>query len=602
MEADDFDNGFAWDSSSQYQDALANMTSTSRRSRKLRTSTRSMISATGARRGVGGRTSVHTVCTEFDEDDNHGGEPFGGSKRKTVRKVLQDEQTKMEEKRKAYEMKQAQQYMEEVTGGNRWRLGVDSIMEHGAYQGFMTLCTFVSVGLVAKDADDQSAGRPRSEIMNVVDAFLISVFAVDITGKLYVWRCKFVEHRMNIFEAALLMLDLFLQYSPGLPRIASAMKIMRFVRMMRIMRSLSAFRELYLMMMGIAASIRSIVFGAALLFLALTMFGVLAVYFVAPVCHELQAAGAFGDCEDCRTAFDSVMLANLTFFKTIIAGDSWGQLACPLLKTSASAGCVLIGAWMVISLGLLNTIAAVIVDRQALARLQDADYMATMQGEEMSMSLNAMMTLFKEIDEKGDNDSTIDLDELLAHYDTSQYFRTLLNRLDVHRQHLPILFRIMDSDGSDDLTFAEFVHGLHNLKTENAHTIAIFTKYYCETALEKISDIADVKWSVQQMGRRMQKLSGDMEAALGKLGKLADGAEGAEEPPAGSVEEDQSRRRVHFLLTDERLARISQTLESLESLGNLASQLEPYSRLSSRLSLGAIECLIPEPHHQAFRS
>ena len=35
---------------------------------------------------------------------------------------------------------------------------------------------------------------------------------------------------------------------------------------------------------------------------------------------------------DCDQAMASVMDANLLLFKTVIAGDSWGEIAVPIIK------------------------------------------------------------------------------------------------------------------------------------------------------------------------------------------------------------------------------------------------------------------------------
>eukprot|EP00929_Paragymnodinium_shiwhaense_P014409 TRINITY_DN122318_c0_g1_i1.p1 TRINITY_DN122318_c0_g1~~TRINITY_DN122318_c0_g1_i1.p1 ORF type:complete len:686 (+),score=139.96 TRINITY_DN122318_c0_g1_i1:185-2242(+) len=482
---------------------------------------------------------------------------------------ITDEQEKMEEKRKAYELKQARQEMEEITGGDPWRLRMDRIMEHGAYQGFMTVCTFGSFTLVAMEADYHSAGLERTEAMNVLNAFLIAVFAIDIIAKVYVYQRSFVFFAMNVFELSLLAMDLVLQFWPGLPRIAAALKVLRFIRMTRILKSVTDFRELYLMMMGIAASLRAIIFGAMILFLATTIFAVCAVYFVAPICHDLYEVGVFADCDDCAIAFDTVMSANLTFFKTIIAGDSWGQLAIPLINASTQAGSVLLGAWLVISLGLLNTIAGVIVDRQAQARMQDADYMATVQAEDMELSVKALMLMFKELDNE---DRSLNEEALLRAYDESASFRGLLNRMDVHRSHVPVLFRMLDTDNTDDLTFPEFVHGLHNLKSEDSHTIAIFTKHYCETLLNKWNEIEDMRLMLKQHDKKFSRLCGNIDVTLSRLTKAEVVRENVGQH--SGVPDLDADNPVHALLLEhtDQLSRIGRSLEELESC------LEPYKR------------------------
>eukprot|EP00929_Paragymnodinium_shiwhaense_P007103 TRINITY_DN111052_c0_g1_i1.p1 TRINITY_DN111052_c0_g1~~TRINITY_DN111052_c0_g1_i1.p1 ORF type:complete len:351 (-),score=33.87 TRINITY_DN111052_c0_g1_i1:534-1586(-) len=292
----------------------------------------------------------------------------------SARKAMQDETVKIEEKRQAFEHKHKDRYMEKVTKGDERRLYVDSLMEHGLYQAVMTVCTGLTMLLVALEADYHAAGDARPKALTAIDGVLIAIFSVDIFSKVYVYQFSFPLHLLNVFEAVLLVVDVVLQLWHDLPRITGAFKVLRFIRMMRILRSLSALRDLYLMMMGLAASLRAIIFGAGLLALSTTVFSILAVYFVAPICHELDDDGVFENCTDCRAAFDSVSGGNLMFFKTILAGDSWGQLAVPLIRTSNAASIILVGAWAVLALGLMNTIAAVIVDRQAQARVQDEVY------------------------------------------------------------------------------------------------------------------------------------------------------------------------------------------------------------------------------------
>eukprot|EP00929_Paragymnodinium_shiwhaense_P034706 TRINITY_DN18852_c0_g2_i1.p1 TRINITY_DN18852_c0_g2~~TRINITY_DN18852_c0_g2_i1.p1 ORF type:complete len:673 (-),score=76.32 TRINITY_DN18852_c0_g2_i1:501-2519(-) len=443
--------------------------------------------------------------------------------RSTVRRSHMDEEVNLEEKRRAFELKQAQQCMLEMTGGNPWRLYCDHLMEHGLYQTLMTLCTFGSIFLTALEADYHSLDAEPSPAMVIADSFLVVAFACDIAAKVYVYQVNFPRQSINVFEAGLLVVDLILQCWPDLPRIAGALKVLRFVRMTRILRKLSGLRELYLMMMGIAASIRAVAFGAGLLLLATTIFSVLAVYFVRPVCHRLYEEGEFGDCDHCVWAFDSVMLSNLTFFKTIVAGDSWGQLAVPIMYTDFLAGAILLSAWTVLGLGLLNTIAAVIIDRQTQARVQDLDYMAAVQAEDLASSVTGLMMMFKEFDGGVDSHSALTEERLVDYYDESPAFRSLLNRLDIHRPHVPVLFRMFDTNSTDDLTFAELVHGLHNLKNENSHTVAIFTKHYCETLLEKWADVEEVRSLLKQHTRRLGKLAGNMNVALKRLHTLEKG-------------------------------------------------------------------------------
>eukprot|EP00929_Paragymnodinium_shiwhaense_P019441 TRINITY_DN13252_c0_g1_i1.p1 TRINITY_DN13252_c0_g1~~TRINITY_DN13252_c0_g1_i1.p1 ORF type:complete len:231 (+),score=55.64 TRINITY_DN13252_c0_g1_i1:65-757(+) len=63
---------------------------------------------------------------------------------------------------------------------------------------------------------------------------------------------------------------------------------------------------------------------------------------------------------------------------------------------------------------------------------------------------------------------------------------------------VPIIFNILDTDNTKDLSFVEFVNGLHRLKNENAHTLAIFTKHFAEKMYEGWGDISDLQSMVQK--------------------------------------------------------------------------------------------------------
>ena len=52
------------------------------------------------------------------------------------------------------------------------------------------------------------------------------------------------------------------------------------------------------------------------------------------------------------------MDANLLLFKTVIAGDSWGQIAVPVMREHPATGVIFVGSLLTIVFGVLNLIAA----------------------------------------------------------------------------------------------------------------------------------------------------------------------------------------------------------------------------------------------------
>ena len=53
--------------------------------------------------------------------------------------------------------------------------------------------------------------------------------------------------------------------------------------------------------------------------------------------------GTFQDCRGCGRAMSSVMDANLLLFKTVIAGDGWGEIAVPVIEQYPSTAVIFMG-------------------------------------------------------------------------------------------------------------------------------------------------------------------------------------------------------------------------------------------------------------------
>eukprot|EP00929_Paragymnodinium_shiwhaense_P008663 TRINITY_DN11262_c0_g1_i2.p1 TRINITY_DN11262_c0_g1~~TRINITY_DN11262_c0_g1_i2.p1 ORF type:complete len:706 (+),score=62.51 TRINITY_DN11262_c0_g1_i2:234-2351(+) len=416
--------------------------------------------------------------------------------RDSVRRTSQiDIDGQMSEKIQSFEVDLARVDIDEILGGSVGRAKVDSLLENSKYQLFVAACTLVSVGLAAIETDINVAGVERSVGVWVTGNFVIAVFAIDVVFRLYVYLLHFFSSSLNILEGGLLLIDVLLEFSTYFPEVdlpetlsvLSVMKILRFVRLARLLRSSAKTRELFLMITGILASTRALIFGMLLLLTTLTVFSILAVHFVRPVNRRLAEQGALGDCSICEDAFDTVLNANVYFLTTIVAGDSWGRQSVPLIREDAASAIIMIGALLVTNLGLLNTIAAVIVDRQVQARVEDTAFMAAVASDELRESLKLLQTIFKQMDESGDE--SIALNELEDYYESNEVFRSILNQLDIHRPDLPVVFKMLDKDNTGDVSFTEFVNGLHHIKNENMHTLMVFTRHYCETIFTRLPDV-----------------------------------------------------------------------------------------------------------------
>ena len=85
----------------------------------------------------------------------------------------------------------------------------------------------------------------------------------------------------------------------------------------------------------------------------------------------LDMPDTFAECEYCQISTRSVMSANLLLFKTVIAGDGWGEVAIPVISREPWTAVIFVGSLLTLIFGVLNIIIAVVVDTFAEARQND---------------------------------------------------------------------------------------------------------------------------------------------------------------------------------------------------------------------------------------
>jgi len=339
-------------------------------------------------------------------------------------------------------------------------------------------------------------------------------------------RLQFVvfpdESHADSIDLCLVLLDIVLETLPSegqTLKLFGILKILRFLRLFRVIKQLANFRDLYLMVMGMIQAGRATLFGTLLLFLSLTMVSTVAVYAIRPVAHSLAADGAFGDCDSCAHAFDDVFSATLTLFSMIMAGDgAWRIVAMPIIRADAASAIILITAMLWIQLGLMNTIAAVVVYCQVHARENDLNFLSTLEAEDLKKSIDELATTFRTFH---DEDGTLHLEEFLEYYDSNENFRVTLNRLDVFKSDVPTVFKMLDSDESQGVVFTEFVDGLQTLRSQNTRTLQSLTNYFCERIHANWTDItalADGLNRAETCLRDLNRSVSELQRQLGERG------------------------------------------------------------------------------------
>ncbi|CAJ1425816.1 unnamed protein product [Effrenium voratum] len=222
-------------------------------------------------------------------------------------------------------------------------------------------------------------------------------------------------------------------------------RLLRIVRTVKLLRRVRMFKELYKLIKMMASVFRTLLWSFLLCFIVMTAFAMLIVEFVNPVVIELN--DNFGTFE--------VMEANLLLFQTVIAGDSWGKIAVPVIHAAPATVMIFVGSQLTIVFGVLNLIVAVVVDTFAEARQVDVEALAEDLETELERDREKLEEVFHRIDKTGTGE--LSLSELIDGARNDAVFRSRLRVMDIDESDLQQLFQMIDADHSGTLQVSEFI-------------------------------------------------------------------------------------------------------------------------------------------------
>ncbi|CAK9009860.1 unnamed protein product [Durusdinium trenchii] len=289
-------------------------------------------------------------------------------------------------------------------------------------------------------------------------------------------------------------------FSFGFVRI---LRLIRIFRLTRLLRKTRALRELQKLVRMMATCLKALVWSFVFCFMIMTVWAMLLVEWVHPCVNELYMKGVFDECGlSCLIATSSVMEANLLLFKTVIAGDSWGLIAVPVIQEFPATAILFCGSLLTLVFGVLNLIVAVVVDNFAEARQRDVLNLAEEMEDSLDKDTKFLEAIFQRIDEDGSGQVTFE--ELVEGARKDKEFQSRLRVMDIDEADLQQLFEMIDSteEGSIDLSqfIAPMTRWVHDSKTAPR-----FIKYnmmrtlhqqeellnMCEALSMRIDNIAD---------------------------------------------------------------------------------------------------------------
>eukprot|EP00931_Biecheleriopsis_adriatica_P006606 TRINITY_DN10798_c0_g3_i1.p1 TRINITY_DN10798_c0_g3~~TRINITY_DN10798_c0_g3_i1.p1 ORF type:complete len:557 (-),score=110.43 TRINITY_DN10798_c0_g3_i1:23-1693(-) len=328
------------------------------------------------------------------------------------------------------------------------------------------------------------------EILQLLNVGLLVVYMGEAAMRIYVYRWDYFKDPWDLFDffivvvGALDLLIVWILRSTMLPGM-SMLRLFRVARLVRAAKLLRIFPDLKAMLTGFAHAMGAMLWGFIGIAIMLLMWSVLAVELLNDTNSELDSD------EFCRQMFSSVGAASLMFWQTLVAGDSWGVCAIPLIQASPASFIVFAGALVTIQLGFTNLILAVIVERAQEAHERGkADEVAHMAKQRDAAGYR-LMEICEEVDTNADGKIT--MQELMFAYEAHPELRAIFKTLDIDEVDLETVFSLMDVDESGDLSYDELVGCIHKSDQDDIKRQVMMLKLRIENICLRVRQSLEVK-------------------------------------------------------------------------------------------------------------
>lgn len=324
-------------------------------------------------------------------------------------------------------------------------------------------------------------------VWSITDHIFTCVFLVEMVLKVAILQAAYFESRWNLVDFALVWLGvadcwiLPFMLSTSSTTDLDTLKLFRLLRLGRIIKLMRMRRELHVLLDGMLDSVRSMIWVGVLLAVIIYTFAIFCIIVLGDSLEEPTGLNYFGD----------IPHAMLSLFNMALLTD-WSNIIWPVYETYPAVTLVLILFVVVTSLGVLNVIIGLILERTNAA----AEKMSIEDRElERRMQLDAVGELTRMMCELDANhDGWLSFDEMGSAIDNEK-FTDMMKQI-----NLPLgfslrdLYLMLDTDMNSKVTRKEFVDGMYRI---------VHCNEFQRTCLSHLS-IAQVKRQIQQVQKEMK--------------------------------------------------------------------------------------------------
>lgn len=241
------------------------------------------------------------------------------------------------------------------------------------------------------------------------------------------------------------------------------LRIVRIVRVVRVIRVMRFFRELRMMVYSITGSMKNLLWVSIILGVVFYLFGVT---FTSAVTNSMKTPADWNSETNklLLETFGTVDRSALNLFMSMSGGNDWS------LYYEALEGLGFGYRWFFLAFitftlfAIVNVVTAVFVESAMQSNLKDRDIIAQEELAIKAKYLESMKELFEDMDHDGEGSiSMTEFESKLQDERVIAFFSAL--KLDVSDAR--VLFRLIDTDKSGDITIDEFLQGCYKLQGES---------------------------------------------------------------------------------------------------------------------------------------
>lgn len=321
----------------------------------------------------------------------------------------------------------------------------------------------IHIGIETNHEAHRSPGEELSEEQHwvVIEILFAVIFLVELILRLIAERCDFFFDGWNNFDFLLVVCSCFDTFIIGMMdsdgkqlNIITVLRIMRLVRLARIFRLLRFFKELWLLVTGIAGAMRTLVWAFLLL-------GVL-IYVCAILAFQLLGEPYREEDPDINMHFGSLEITMFTNFQ-LITLEGWPDICRIAMVHEGWSFLYFILYLSFTTFGIMNIVVAVIVENtveQATKRQEDVQKRAEAEQRIAAQKISDIFVA-SDIDKNGE----VTKDEFCAAMERDDVMR-YLQQIGIDVRQAENLFDILDYDESGSLDAQEFSSGVMKARGE----------------------------------------------------------------------------------------------------------------------------------------